>query len=438
MDSTFSRLASTFVFESFSFDKSSGRIVYVYTTEQGHTFNHELTYRGSVDVETASLAPYLFALGMAELPHYWKTTLAPQIIVKAGNLSKDQIAFWHTLYEKGLGEFFYTNNIDYRNIFTISVAENAPMHAPVKSSGQDILVPFGGGKDSLITGEFLKKEGHDFAWFELEQIPRAEEIQKISGVERSIQIERNTEKNFKPIVDLVKHGAPNGHVPITATYMFSSVLAAKLFGARDVVFSLERSANIGNITYLGQTINHQYSKSYEFEKAASEYIKNYVDPHIRVFSLLRPLHEIQILKHFSKHPDYFGEFISCNKGLRSGTWCKKCAKCAFMFAGLSAFLEPKQVAYIFGENMFDDESLIPLYKELAGIEGFKPFDCVGTIEENLLALYLAKERYTQDNVPLPKVLHELDVANGASYIHLLSETTDEHNIPIPYTSPKPV
>ena len=36
---------------------------------------------------------------------------------------------------------------------------------------------------------------------------------------------------------------------------------------------------------------------------------------------------------------------------------------------------------IFGKNLLDDKSLIPLFEELIGIRNFKPFECVGTPEE---------------------------------------------------------
>lgn len=438
MAKSFSPLASVFVFESFHFDPTTGEIVYRYTTDAGHIFTHTLIYKGKSPHDSTSIAPHLFALGMAELPHFWKATLAPRIVIKAGHLTNAQIQFWHTLYEKGLGEFFYKNNIDFRNIFTVSIEKGSPTHEPIQSAGTGVLVPFGGGKDSLVTGELLKKGGHSFSWFELEPLAQAEKIKKVSGVQESIYVERNVTNNFASVVDLVAKGAPNGHVPITATYMFSSVVAAALAGARDVVFSLERSANEGNLTYLGETINHQYSKSLEFEEAASRYINTYVDPHVRVFSLLRPLYEIQILKHFTTYPQYFDSFISCNKGLQNGVWCRSCAKCAFMFAGLSALLPPQEVENIFGGNMFHDTNLIPLYKELAGIQGFKPFDCVGTVEENMLALYLAKERYKRENDTVPPVLEALDVKHGAAHMHLLSDKTNDHYVPPEYTAPKPL
>jgi hypothetical protein len=181
-------------------------------------------------------------------------------------------------------------------------------------------------------------------------------------------------------------------------------------------------------------VNHQYSKSFEFEIMAAEYLRAYVAPDLRLFSLVRPLYELQIVREFAKHPEYFPYFISCNKGLKTGTWCGACAKCAFMFAALSAFLPPQILIGIFKRNMLDDTSLLPLYTDMIGRGAMKPFDCVGTFEENLLALYLAGERYTEAGLPLPAILEKLPLAEGKAYEGLLDER-GEHRIPADYQAP---
>jgi hypothetical protein len=196
--------------------------------------------------------------------------------------------------------------------------------------------------------------------------------------------------------------------------------------------SLERSANEGNVEYLGMSVNHQYSKSYEFEQEVSEYVRRHIDSGIRVFSLLRPMYELQIVREFAKYPQYFGHFVSCNRGLRTGTWCGECAKCAFMFAALSAFLPPDTVIGIFNKNLFDDEKLLPLYRDLVGEGEHKPFDCVGTVDENLLALYLSGERYKEANVLLPRILTNLPIERGVQYEPLLT-AVGESLIPTDYS-----
>ena len=41
---------------------------------------------------------------------------------------------------------------------------------------------------------------------------------------------------------------------------------------------------------------------------------------------------------------------------------------------------------IFGKELYEDASLETLFKELLGISGIKPFECVGTNEEMIFAM----------------------------------------------------
>jgi hypothetical protein len=59
---------------------------------------------------------------------------------------------------------------------------------------------------------------------------------------------------------------------------------------------------------------------------------------------------------------------------------------------MRAFLPAEEVNEVFGRNLFADETLLPLFRELLGIEGCKPFECVGTNEEMAVALKLVNER----------------------------------------------
>jgi 7-cyano-7-deazaguanine synthase in queuosine biosynthesis len=426
--------ASVFSYDSISVDTKNGRISFLYTTDAGHAFTHELTFPFPEGSDVKALSPAVFALGMAELAHYWKAILAPRIMVRAGALSPEQIAFWESFYTNGLGEFFFKNKIDFRDLVHVHSSPDAPSVRETESiPSSRALVPFGGGKDSLVSGEILKSLGKEFAWFELEPLPFAERLKQQTGVTTSVLMGRSVVKNFAPIVALVEEGAPNGHVPITATYALSAIVAGKALGYSDVILSIEQSASEGNTEYLGIEINHQYAKSFEFERALNAYVRRYIDSSMRVFSLLRPYHELSIIREFAKHPEYFDSFISCNKGLKTGTWCGQCAKCAFVYLGLSAFLPPPDVERIFGKNLFDDEALLPVFRDLVGLGAMKPFECVGTFRENMLALYLSGKKYEEAGMALPLALRGLPIERGAAELSLLEEVSHEHAVPPEYT-----
>ena len=156
--------------------------------------------------------------------------------------------------------------------------------------------------------------------------------------------------------------------------------------------------------------------------------------------------EIQIAKIFSKLPQYFPLFLSCNEAKKtySGTekptlkWCCKCSKCLFVFTILYPFLEEKQLIKIFGKNLFNDKNLLPIMKELIGKKGFKPFECVGTKKETLVAFYLSwKKNRDLVSIKLPflleyfekKILNSLPRRISSISEKFLRAWNDQQNLP---------
>ena len=123
------------------------------------------------------------------------------------------------------------------------------------------LVPIGGGKDSLVTAELLNEAGVDFTLFSLRDAGLIADTSAIVGRPR-IVVERMIDPQ---LFALNEAGALNGHVPITAYISFVTAVCAVLYGYKYLVYSLEKSANYGQVIFHGMDINHQYSKSEEFE-----------------------------------------------------------------------------------------------------------------------------------------------------------------------------
>ena len=256
------------------------------------------------------------------------------------------------------------------------------------------MVPVGGGKDAAVTLELLKEGNLDIVPFLLNPKPEQMKILSLAKVGKPIVVERTIDPK---LLELNRKGYLNGHTPFSAYLAFLTVLTAALFGHKYIALSNERSSNEGNVKYLGKTINHQYSKSFEFEKKFREYSKKYLASNIEYFSFLRPLYELQIARIFAKYSKYFGVFLSCNEArkTKSGTqkqvekWCGKCPKCLFVFLALYPFAGKKQTVAIFKKDLLRGKKLKPLLDELTGKKKFKPFECVGTIEESKAALALA-------------------------------------------------
>ncbi|MBZ9569443.1 hypothetical protein KJA16_00790 [Patescibacteria group bacterium] len=358
----------------------------------------------------------VFHLGLVEILSYWKATCSPEIEILAGFLNKEQIRWWKNLIIKGMGQFFYENKIDFLKPNFLKIIsdrkDNTTRTVLVirEELKNRILVPVGGGKDSIVTLEILKKTKRNITCFSLSPTKASKKIMKIAGCKKPIIVKRKIDKK---LLELNQKGFLNGHTPFSAYLAFLSVLCAVLFDFKYIAFSNERSSNEGNLKYLGKVINHQYSKSFDFEKKFRRYSKKYLAKNIEYSSFLRPVYEIQIAKLFTKYPKYFSSFISCNEAFKTYSgkkepierWCKKCPKCLFVFATLYPFLGGYRLVKIFGENIFERISFLPTMLELIGEKKFKPFECVGTKKESLIAFYLSSRKYRgRASVRLPFLL----------------------------------
>ncbi|HVZ66805.1 MAG TPA: hypothetical protein VG917_00935 [Patescibacteria group bacterium] len=333
---------------------------------------------------------------------YWKLYCPDKIDIGGISLTKDQADFWNKVYIKGLGEFFFRNKIDFRN-FNLFKANSEKSNSTSFSRKDRALVPIGGGKDSIVSAELLKRGNVDFDTFTLGESLIQNEINRILD-KKNIVIKRIIDPQLFELNK--REDTYNGHIPISSIYNFTALLAAVLYDFSYVVFSNEKSANYGNVEYLGVQINHQWSKSFEFEELFSNYVKSYITDSIVPFSLLRSYNEIEIVKQFIQYPAYFPVFSSCNRNFKINDaqtdvlWCGKCAKCLFIFVTLVAFLPKEEVVGIFNKNLFENRDLIPQYEELLGIKEHKPFDCVGTPDEVRLAFLLAYQKHAYDNTPI--------------------------------------
>ena len=375
----------TFIFEDIDIQVIRGhiKITFQFNLDNKITFKPSVEFpeRGFYDlgsVDQQVLKNMAFHIGMVELISYWKATCSPLIIVKPFHLTGEQISWWKKLFYSGLGEFFYMNGLALDEHDFVEFESGIP-DLPVKAhltSDESYIVPIGGGKDSVVTLELLKNT----KIVPLILNPREASLgtAKKAGFTRDqiIEVRRKIDPN---LLELNSKGFLNGHTPFSALVAFVSLIGAALCGSRNIALSNESSAN--EATIPGTDINHQYSKSIEFEEDFRGYVSKYITDDLNWFSLLRPLNELQIAQIFSKHPKYFNTFKSCNAGSKTDIWCQKCPKCLFTYIILSPFIDEETLRKIFGANLLDDQSLLEIFNQLTGISDIKPFECVGTVEE---------------------------------------------------------
>lgn len=350
----------------------------------------------------------VFNIGLIELISYWKSTCSPKIIIKCGYLNEEQINWWKKLYFYGLGELLYTNNIktNINDLLEIKCLENNKeiiSDENIEDNFEGYIVPIGGGKDSVVTLETLKIDRDKDYCLIINPKPVTLKCAEIAGLgyNNIIEIKRSIDQN---LIELNKKGFINGHTPFSAMLAFVSYFVAYLLSKKYIALSNENSANESNV--VGEKINHQYSKSFEFECDFEEYAEKYLKMPIKYFSFLRPLNELQIAKIFSKHEKYHKVFKSCNVGSKEKEWkwCLNCAKCLFAYIILSPYLYKNKLVSIFGADMFENKDLLEIFIELTGNGENKPFDCVGTYEEVKFAISKTIENIELRNETLPYLL----------------------------------
>lgn len=431
-----------FTFESYLINEKSDTISFDYSFDNGLKFTESISLGGDKinwkKTNQELINRIVFNLHLALGIGYYKAYCPKKIIIKSGALSKAEAEFWNKLYTKGLGEFFYRNKIDYRGLINFPYQKNKKTQAISIKLSNKVLLPWGGGKDSCVSAELLKELGHDFTLITLRDSDIQRETAKITGKNRII----NGRTIDPALIELNITGVYNGHIPISAIYSWTTVLTAALYNYRHIIYSNEASANFGNVKYLGSEINHQYSKSLEFENDFREYLKNFVSSDINHFSSLRQFSDLKISHLFSKYPQYFPVFSSCNRNFSitknsSSRWCGECPKCLFTFSQLAAYIERPKLINIFGQNLFAKKELLPLFQELWGEKRFKPFDCVGTPTEVRAALLLTSVKpawredyiikYFQRNIASK-------ISKPENIITTALKNKSEHNIPANFRS----
>lgn len=377
---------STFTFEKQTVKRENGALslAFDFNLDDRYHFRPTLEIPARVffdwdGIPMEQLQALAFQIGMTELVSYWKIACPKKVVVKTFALTESQKAFWKKLYYNGLGEFLYLNSITVAETDLMDLESQG--EKPFAKAGlpleEKTLVPVGGGKDSVVTLECLRGE---MPVIPLIVNPRGATLNcvKTAGYGENDFIVVN--RTLDPMMlKLNAEGYLNGHTPFSALLAFISIVVA--FGSRSKYIALSNENSANESTVPGTNINHQYSKSIEFESDFRNYVAENLNDNVQYFSFLRPLSELQIAKLFSECEAYHSVFRSCNVGSKTDSWCGHCPKCLFTWIILSPFLSREKLTAIFGKDLMADESLRPILEELNGTAAVKPFECVGTVEE---------------------------------------------------------
>jgi hypothetical protein len=394
-------------FDSFAFTHRAieGRRVrlgYALTSRHGARLDFEETLElpdtlgPLAPADDPAVAVALLGLQLAAGTSYWKTCVPGELAVEGATLSGDDAAFWGAVYTLGLGEFFYRNGIDPTGRASFRAAAGpGGQAAKAREATRPSLLLWGGGKDSVVSHELLRAAGEAHELLSIgrpdwEWVRRSAEV---AGVPLHVVSRRLDPK----LADLNAAGALNGHVPVSAALAFAGTLVALLCGRPAVLASNEASASSGNATWHGIDVNHQWSKSIQFERLFRGWLRRNLAGGPDYVSVLRPVTELRIVKAFATHPEYFGAVTSCNANFRQSgpaarRFCLACPKCVFVSLMARPWLDDAAYRALFGGDALADPANATVVEELLGVRGTKPFECVGTPDETVAALHLAKAR----------------------------------------------
>ena len=368
-----------------------GEVELVYAFDDGPELVERIRFPGAPTLlaeRTVAFAQALRMLHWIAGVSYYKAGVALEIRIEGDLPDAPTAAFLERLYVHGLGEFAWHNHIDLRGKVRFPCSAQADAFAAAAGLQRRSLVPIGGGKDSLVSIEWLKSAGDpaSVAWIGSSPLIAA-------CAERTGLPGLNISRQVSPVLfDYNRDGALNGHVPVTAINSAILVLAALLYDFDAIAFSNERSASSATLEYDGQQINHQWSKGWEFERDFGDWVASHVAGDLHYYSLLRPWSELAIAKRFSSFSGYDDVFSSCNRNFRllgpkpADRWCGQCPKCHFVFLALAPFMPKPRLLSIFGRNLLDESVQAAGFDALLEFRDHKPFECVGEGRESRAAM----------------------------------------------------
>ncbi len=319
---------------------------------------------------------------------YWKALCPPRLEFDGPAPDAWQARWLEALWRQGLAEFAWQNGLG-EDIWPEFAHRPGSDEAKECRLADEAIVPLGGGKDSLVALERVRARGLDTITAATGQSALIRQVAETTGL-KHVFIGRRLDPG---LARLNRQGAWNGHVPVTAINHAAMTVLALATGRRWVVFANERSAEEPTLLDgSGNPVNHQFSKSLDFESRFSEWLQRYISPSVGVFSILRRDRELAICREFSGLSRYHGHFSSCNRNFHlegapvAGRWCRNCPKCRFVFLGLAPFVQAEALEAIFGGNLLADPGQESGFRELMALDGAKPFECVGEAAESRAAL----------------------------------------------------
>jgi UDP-N-acetyl-alpha-D-muramoyl-L-alanyl-L-glutamate epimerase len=392
----------TFIFDSYSFDATTGEAAFNYRFDDGRAFTETIKYEAIAGYNQAVLERALRLAFLVIGTSYVKTfpTRETQLPFP---IDAWTATFLNTIYQEGLSQFAYENNLKREDLpHFVATADDSTTIEPVNGyEGRGILSLQSGGKDSLLTAILLKNANQTFTPWYVQSASRNHPQVLDTFDTPLVTVTRRID------LDALRHasddGGRNGHVPVTYIVQSLALIQAILLNKNEVLVSIGHEGEEPHAFIDDLPVTHQWSKTWPAEENFAEYVHRYISPSLKIGSPLRRYTELRVAELFVDHAwqRYGHSFSSCNvANYRQGadntqlSWCGNCPKCANSYLLFAPYVEANELKSLFGgRDLFASPTLQETFKGLLGIDGvMKPFECVGEIDELRFAYHQAQRR----------------------------------------------
>lgn len=311
---------------------------------------------------------------------------------------------WRTVFHKVWAQWRYENDlpdVDPPPWASRASAESAPPRRRDGDSGEHLLF-CGGGKDSLVSMKLFERGDVPFASLAYASSVYGSARPQLDRIDGLLDEGAPRRRHRMIVLDdffdapvLALYGERFGVRSVTAAETPSSVFGAVPIllacGYPSAVLGNEASANTGNLIWAktGEEVNHQWGKSVAAERLLDGYIRSQLCEDTGIFSVLMPLHDVAIFSLLRRDPGALARAHSCNV---QKPWCRRCAKCAYVWLGYRAHLPDETVRAIFPEDLLEVPENRGFFRDMVGLGAHTPFECIGQIDESRLALLLCRAR----------------------------------------------
>ncbi|MGQ0744350.1 MAG: hypothetical protein ACT4OS_08470 [Acidimicrobiales bacterium] len=322
-------------------------------------------------------------LAVVDALSYWKAAVPRRI--EARFALPGDANFWDEVVAGSMAEFLWTNGLDPGWLPHLATDFDGPLPEPeARAPGRRTAVLLhSGGKDSAAAAEILSR--HRWSVVPATVNPTAESAAVVAAGAPSggwgggpVAIDRSLDGR---LLDLNRAGYLNGHTPVSAWLAVAGLAVAETLGATRVAAGNSASDDAPNLTaeFDGQpwAINHQWSKSAQFERA----LARVTGPHRCYASPLRSLLETAVVAAVIRHdPARADTYLACNRSAAAGQpggWCGRCPKCLWTALVIEALAGPAAVVARIGADPLVEVANADLVAALCGRRGPVPFECAG-------------------------------------------------------------